>query len=139
MENRSEALAALSLDTADARPSAAVERNLVAAFRAQKQRRRMPYLAIAASVLLLVASAWLVRSPKPAAVERTEVATEFFTVPGADISEPLEEPILVRVTLPRTALVKFGLPINAERSAEFVEADVVLGHNGLARAIRFVQ
>lgn len=139
MENRSDAMVVLARETAVIGPSASVERDLVAAFRAQKLRRRSPYLAIAASVLLMVASAWLVRSPAPAELERAEVATEFISVPGSDLAEPLDQPILVRVTLPRTALVKFGLPINAERSAEFVKADVVLGHDGLARAIRFVQ
>ncbi len=139
MEHRSEALAALARETAGALPSLAVERNLVAAFRAQKQRRRLPYLAMAASILLLLASTWLVRSSQPVAVEPAEVATEFIAVPGADVAGPMDEPILVRVTLPRTAMVSFGLPMNTERGTEFVKADVVLGNDGLARAIRFVQ
>ena len=139
MEHRSEALTVLASDTAAVLPSLTVERNLVVAFRAQKQRRRLPYLAIAASVLLLLSASLLVRSSKPDAVDRNEVATEFIAVPGFDAAEPLEEPILVRVTLPRTALMNFGLPMNAERGTEFVKADVVLGHDGLARAIRFVQ
>jgi hypothetical protein len=46
---------------------------------------------------------------------------------------------VVRVELPRTAMAQFGLPVNAERSAEPVKADVLLGEDGLARAIRFVR
>ena len=138
MEQRSKALAALAQESADAMPSSAVEQHLVAAFRAQRLRRRLPYAAIAASVVLLAASAYLLRSPAPQAATRAEVVTDFIAVAGTDPTEPIDSPILVRVRLPRTALVKFGLPMNEERSSEFVQADVVLGHDGLARAIRFV-
>jgi hypothetical protein len=52
---------------------------------------------------------------------------------------PLDRGYLVRVELPRTALRKFGLPMNEDRAAERVMADVLMGEDGLARAIRFVQ
>jgi hypothetical protein len=45
---------------------------------------------------------------------------------------------LVRVELPRSALASFGLPVNAEAAGGRVKADVLLGDDGLARAIRFV-
>jgi hypothetical protein len=51
---------------------------------------------------------------------------------------PLEEGLVVRVELPRSALVSFGLPMNMERADERIKADVLLGNDGLARAIRFV-
>jgi hypothetical protein len=41
--------------------------------------------------------------------------------------------------LPRSALASLGLPMNVERANERVKADVLLGHDGLARAIRFVR
>ena len=46
---------------------------------------------------------------------------------------------MVRVELPRYAMARFGLPVNMERYDERVKADVWLGADGLARAIRFVQ
>ena len=46
---------------------------------------------------------------------------------------------IVRVEVPRSALASFGLPMNAERAGERVKADVVLGYDGVARAIRFVR
>ena len=46
---------------------------------------------------------------------------------------------LVRVELPRSALVAFGLPMNVNRYDEKVKADVFFGSDGMARAIRFVQ
>lgn len=51
---------------------------------------------------------------------------------------PGEVSNLVRVKIARPALASFGLPVNLERSNEPVKADVLLGEDGLARAIRFV-
>jgi hypothetical protein len=68
-----------------------------------------------------------------------EVATEFIPlVQGAQYASA-EEGHLVRVELPRTALASFGLPVNAEVSSGRVKADVLLGEDGIARAIRFVR
>jgi hypothetical protein len=46
---------------------------------------------------------------------------------------------VVRVELPRSAMVSLGLPVNMDRYGERVKADVLLGADGLAHAIRFVQ
>ncbi|HYR77703.1 MAG TPA: hypothetical protein VEM96_17940 [Pyrinomonadaceae bacterium] len=46
---------------------------------------------------------------------------------------------MVRVELPRSALARFGLPMNMNRANEKIKADVLVGADGLARAIRFVQ
>ena len=50
-----------------------------------------------------------------------------------------EEGHLVRVELPRSALASFGLPVNAEATGDRVKADVLMGQDGIARAIRFVR
>jgi len=71
--------------------------------------------------------------------QRTEIVTEFLPVAGGDWLEPPGRGRLVRVMLPRAALWNFGLPMNVDRSAEAVTADVLVGDDGLARAIRFVQ
>jgi hypothetical protein len=41
--------------------------------------------------------------------------------------------------MPRATLASFGLPVNAERASELIKADILIGDDGLARAIRFVQ
>jgi hypothetical protein len=46
---------------------------------------------------------------------------------------------LVRVRLPRSALQTFGLPVNMERFREPVQADVLIGEDGRALAVRFVR
>lgn len=68
-----------------------------------------------------------------------EVATEFIPLMQGAQYASAEEGHLVRVELPRTALASFGLPVNAEASGGRVKADVLLGEDGVARAIRFVR
>ena len=41
--------------------------------------------------------------------------------------------------MPRFALARFGMPMNMDRADETIKADVLLGADGLARAIRFVK
>jgi hypothetical protein len=46
---------------------------------------------------------------------------------------------IVRVELSRSALTSLGFPVNVEGSSQSVKADVILGDDGVARAIRLVQ
>jgi hypothetical protein len=68
-----------------------------------------------------------------------EVTTDFIPLMQGGRFTQGEGGHLVRVELPRSALERFGLPINAERAGGRVKADVLLGEDGLARAIRFVR
>jgi hypothetical protein len=68
-----------------------------------------------------------------------EIVTDFMPLTYGAALNPNEGGQLVRVELPRSALASLGLPMNVERSDERVKADVLLGHDGLARAIRFVR
>ncbi len=71
-------------------------------------------------------------------IER-EVATHFMPIGFAGPINPQDGGELVRVELSRSAMLSLGLPVNMDRFAESVKADVLLGPDGLARAIRFVQ
>ena len=68
-----------------------------------------------------------------------EIATDFLPLTFTADSTAPESGHLVRVTIPRSALLAMGLPMNAERAGELVRADVFIGDDGLARAIRFIQ
>jgi hypothetical protein len=68
-----------------------------------------------------------------------EVTTEFIPVGYLSVANFQEGGQIVRVEVPRSRLVSFGVPVNMERSHEKVKADVLVGVDGLARAIRFVQ
>ncbi len=69
-----------------------------------------------------------------------EIATDFMLLEhgGATLREG-DGGQLVRVELPRSALAAFGLPVNHERADERIKADVLMGDDGIARAIRFVR
>jgi hypothetical protein len=76
-------------------------------------------------------------SPETGVVRR-EVATSFIPL---RLGEPLpasSSATLVRVQLSSTALQYFGLAVEPEVSPGLIEADVLLGEDGLARAVRFV-
>lgn len=67
-----------------------------------------------------------------------EIVTDFIPLMQGGRFAQGEGGHLVRVELPRSALASFGLPVNAEAGGR-VKADVLLGEDGLARAIRFVR
>jgi hypothetical protein len=70
---------------------------------------------------------------------KLEVATRFMPL---DYNGPInlqDGGQLVRVELPRSAMLNLGVPVNMDRYGERVKADVFVGADGLARAIRFVQ
>lgn len=69
----------------------------------------------------------------------TEIATDFFPLMNRESLPQLDGGHVVRVELPRSALMSFGLPMNMDRANERIKADVVVGNDGLARAIRFVR
>jgi hypothetical protein len=77
-----------------------------------------------------------VRLVRPVARQTREVVTEFF--PLLDVALPFERGELLRVTVPMATMRRVGLPVNEDRLGDRVYADVLVGEEGLARAIRFV-
>ena len=69
----------------------------------------------------------------------SEVATDFLPLTFVEDSSAQQSGHVVRMKVPRSALIAFGVPMNMERAGELITADVVIGDDGLARAIRFVQ
>jgi hypothetical protein len=68
----------------------------------------------------------------------TEIATDFMPLTYMTPVNLQDGGQIVRVELPRSALANFGLPVNMDRYNEKVKADVLLGVDGMAHAIRFV-
>ena len=65
-----------------------------------------------------------------------EVATEFF--PLMDTPPPFERGELLRVVVPAETMRTVGLPVSESHLNDPVQADILVGQEGLARAIRFV-
>jgi hypothetical protein len=68
--------------------------------------------------------------------ELHEVVTEFF--PLMDTPPPFERGELVRMSLPASTLLRAGFEVDGSGPDDSVEAEVLFGQEGLARAIRFV-
>lgn len=80
--------------------------------------------------------------PSPARAQdfSHERAANFYPLPygsGLGLDEGWQ---MVRVNMPVSALISLGIPVtNGGLSDHYVQADVVLGGDGMARAIRFVE
>jgi hypothetical protein len=77
--------------------------------------------------------------PTTAPTDLEEITTDFLPIGFAVAANVQEGGQLIRVELPRYAMARFGLPVNMDRYDERVKADVLLGADGMAQAIRFVQ
>lgn len=87
------------------------------------------------------------RVPKPRRLEararQTETVApssgEYLALTYLAKTTAFESGTVVRVELSRSALASLGLPVTFEGSATSVKADVVIGDDGVAQAIRLVQ
>ena len=74
-----------------------------------------------------------------AVVRTDEVASTFYPLPEADGLPPAEDVLVVRVQLPASQLELMGFPIEDDTAPDPVQADVLLGQDGLARGVRLIQ
>jgi hypothetical protein len=144
-----------------------VEQTLLATFRARAEHRRRTIWASTAAALVATAAAIAVlffapirwhrnteapqvaselQSPAaslPAAqyavVRTDDLASSFYPLPEADELPPVETTLVVRVQLPVSSLQLMGFSIDEDASAEPVQAEVLLGQDGLARGVRLIQ
>jgi hypothetical protein len=82
-------------------------------------------------------------APRPAVVasshpRQPEIATGFFPVRYGVPLDQREFAEIVRVTLPRAVMVRYGLPAWGDLTAPVV-ADIIVGRDRVAQAIRFVR
>ncbi|MCX6593637.1 MAG: hypothetical protein NTZ56_19145 [Acidobacteria bacterium] len=99
-----------------------------------------PGLAVAAAAAALVF--WApkptrtpARATAPAVLQ--EVYTDFYALDAGAVGMAPQGTVM-RVRVPRATMRQFGLPVNPELLSDRVDAEVLLGQEGTARAIRFV-
>jgi hypothetical protein len=68
----------------------------------------------------------------------SETVTDYIPLTYLADATAVESGTVLRVELPPSALVTMGLPAPVERSDSLVKADVVVGDDGVPRAVRFV-
>jgi hypothetical protein len=155
-----ELLKALADHDRERKAPEAVELRLRSAFRRKYAHPKWPYFAVAAAVVIALLiyprpkaqtmEIAVVTPPVPVLAttetvpqktvrhrpRSTEVVTEFYSL--MEDAPPFEQGELLRVSLPAAAMRGVGLPVDEDRLADMVQADVLVGQEGLARAIRFV-
>jgi hypothetical protein len=72
------------------------------------------------------------------AVREEEIATDFIPLAYSSDLSYLDSGQLVRVLLPRSAMASYGIPVNQELADRPIAAQVLIGQDGMARAIRFL-
>ena len=82
------------------------------------------------------------KSGKPAALElttainKTEIKTDFIALTYARSPESGQ---IVRIKVPSSMMVTLGVVANVEKPSNLVDADILVGDDGLTRAIRFIR
>jgi len=132
-----------------------IEERLKAEFRRRNRRRNlvtwvpMFSVAAAAGIALLI---WIhSEKPKPAPVPAViaeqfaapapeeEADASFYPLPEAEALPAVEDAMVVRVQLPVSSLQLMGVPVGEEGADAAVQADLLLGQDGLARGVRLAQ
>jgi hypothetical protein len=147
------ALRAVAEDDARTGASSMVEARLLAEVRsiawARRRRTYAMVAALAAALLLAVAvPLWRATAHRPpagsaatrAAASVGEVATAFLPLRYSNV--PITGGQIVRMEVPERALASFGLASGSVfdgSPSRTVVADVLVGEDGLARAVRFVR
>lgn len=156
-----EGLRALAADGLREAPAAVEERVLGEFCRRTRTRRRNLGMAIGAGAIAagiaIAVMLWIRPAPvSPTVASSTtsvarleaqeitlqsddDVSANFYRLPDADYLPPMESATVVRVELPMSSVRLMGWPVSEERAGEGVEADVLLGQDGLARGVRFVE
>ena len=101
----------------------------------------MAALAAAAAVLIAVALPWGPAGRRgsipPSSARDVQLVSDFVVVPGAASLPPMESGTLVRIDIPVSVLPSLGVMPPATAKAT-VKADLVIGQDGLTRAVRLV-
>jgi hypothetical protein len=65
-------------------------------------------------------------------------AGDFTLLPGSS-PQDLDDSAIVRVGMQRGALSALGLPVNEERMSDWIQVDLLVGQDGLPKAVRLPQ
>jgi hypothetical protein len=154
----------MAVDMRTVTAPARVETNLIEAFRREmappipraQRVRWMPAFswAVAAAAAVIAMGVWIApwrhaavpvtHHNTPSAVELASLADDgadddgFIPLPNAERVGPNDDVHVVQMELTRSAMLVVGLDVSPDRVSEPVQAEVVLGPDGLARAVRFM-
>ncbi len=115
-----------------------VQQKLTAAFR-DRHPRKIPLwvFAVAASVILAIGLAFMHKKQAPAVYVYD--APGFVALPYAQSGVPLESVVIIRVEMRPSELSSMGVAVPAAASTATLTADLLVGQDGVARAVRLVE
>jgi hypothetical protein len=125
--------------------SAETEERLLAAFRTRRRTRRMWRHGASMAVFLALVSGWFWARHSGQAIQ-TNGADEsyagaiagFVALPYAESGVPMEDAVIVRLRLRSSDLGRLGVPAGPG-AANGTVADLLVGQDGVARAVRLVE
>jgi hypothetical protein len=125
--------------------SARTEARLLSAFRARRRTRRLwRYAASTAVCLVLGFGLFLTRhldqtSQVKAPYDGYAAATAgFVALPYAESGVPMEDAVIVRLSLQPSELARLGVPVAPPNANGRIDADLLIGQDGVPRAVRLV-
>jgi hypothetical protein len=124
------ALAKLAAEVAAEAPPDGLETRLLAEFDAVARRRRQKVRLWPAVAATLAGAAWLSSPPGP-------VIEPFIRIPFTAPPAPYERTEVMRMTVPVAALIAAGFEVHVADAGAAVPAEVLVGQDGRALAIRF--
>jgi hypothetical protein len=68
-----------------------------------------------------------------------ETATDFYAIPYVEPFGPQDRVRIVRIQVPYPIMANYGFPVYSDQALSSVQADVMVGDDNVARAIRFVR
>lgn len=98
---------------------------------------RVPEIAVEPAPAVVTAPPSVRRSNVSSRQRPRETVTGFF--PWMDSALPFDRGQLLRVELPAGVMRSAGLPVPDDHLGDLIQADVLVGEEGLPRAIRFVK
>ena len=111
---------------------------LIAALKAREQRTYWTFAAAAAALILAAGIGVLVSRPAKTPARAPQMAADaFIDLPYSDENLSGEGAVVLQVELPRSAVALAGIPVSDGPADGRVKAEVLVGADGLARAIRF--
>ncbi|MFL6446808.1 MAG: hypothetical protein ACJ746_03880 [Bryobacteraceae bacterium] len=121
----------------------ATERRLRVAFRARHRTNRIreytlefaASIAVAAGLYFLLAGGGNAHRERARSTDRYR-ESQFVVLPYGQSDVPLEHPVIVRVQVPEAELSRLGVSVPAIPNEAKVEADFLVGQDGIARAVR---
>lgn len=123
------------------------EQRLLSAFRTRKRRTRQAwsYWGTAAASFTLVLAWFLANhfgrvhhANTPESGIYSRVTAGFIPLPYSQSDVPLEQMVVVRVNLRASDWDALGAPLSLGRPSNTVRADLLVGQDGVARAVRLV-